>query len=287
MVKWFTFIRERFNPAAYIPMIFLFTVANGLFFLKLEGASLNWGRCLLTFILMLSFFFRMRLFDEIKDYEVDLKVNPTRPLARGLLSVKEVRTVLFFLIAFELLLAAFLGSNSFLIHVVAIAYSLLMYEEFFLGDFLRPRLTTYAVSHTFVSVLLGLSCGVAISRTSPAYLPLGVFIFALMNWAFFNLFEFARKTFAKSEERESVPSYSNTFGSGGSWILSISQAILGVLIFSSFYSHVLLFLALGIYLLLSLSYVLNPAVKSAKIFRISSAVYLLIHYAILIYILKV
>ena len=40
---------------------------------------------------------------------------------------------------------------------MAIAYSMLMYREFFLRGFLRPRLTTYAVVHTVVTVLLTLT----------------------------------------------------------------------------------------------------------------------------------
>ncbi|UOF01079.1 UbiA prenyltransferase family protein [Bdellovibrio reynosensis] len=233
---------------------------------------------------MLSFFFRMRLFDEIKDYEVDLKVNPTRPLARGILSVIQVKKALIGLIIFELVLAACFGRNAFLIHAMAIGYSLLMYEEFFIGEILRPHLTTYAVTHTFVSVLLGLSSAVAMSGVDITLLSPAILFFFLMNWAFFNLFEFARKTFAPTEERPHVPSYSNIFGCHGAWALSISQVILGVGIIAWYFSLPLFAVAAGIYILISLGYLLKKTNKTANLFRNISGVYLLLHYLILIYV---
>ncbi|MBV2169243.1 MAG: UbiA family prenyltransferase [Bdellovibrio sp.] len=266
-------------------MIFLFTWANGLYLTTSTGSPWNWPRFAIVFVLLLSFFFRMRLFDEIKDYEVDLKVNPTRPLARGILSVSQVKKALFILILFELVVAGSLGLNPFLIHALAIGYSLLMYEEFFIGDWLRPHLTTYAVTHTFVSTLLGLSSAVAMTGMELTKLPSSALLFFLMNWAFFNLFEFARKTFAPSEERNHVPSYSNIFGCTGALLLSLSQALAGVLLIYPYDSNHLLFAAMALYMIASLSYALLRTEKAARFFRGLSGVYLLLHYILLIYVL--
>lgn len=284
MRNWWILIQERFSPAAYVPMILLFSWANGLYLVKLTSSTWDWLRFAGVFLLMLSFFFRMRLFDEIKDYEVDLKVNPTRPLARGILSVIQVKKALIALIIFELVLAASFGRNAFLIHAMAIGYSLLMYEEFFIGEILRPHLTTYAVTHTFVSVLLGLSSAVAMSGADITLLSPAILFFFLMNWAFFNLFEFARKTFAPTEERPHVPSYSNIFGCHGAWLLSISQVVLGVGIIAWYFSLPLFAGAAGIYILISLGYLLKKTNKTANLFRNISGVYLLLHYLILIYV---
>lgn len=266
-------------------MILLFTGANGLYGTILTGQTWSWGRFAIVFCLMLSFFFRMRLFDEIKDYEVDLKVNPTRPLARGILSITQVKKALIALILFELIIAGGLGLSPFLIHAIAIGYSLLMYEEFFIGEILRPHLTTYAVTHTFVSTLLGLSSAIAMTGIEATNLSPAVFIFFLMNWAFFNLFEFARKTFAPSEERSHVPSYSNIFGCVGALGLSFSQAILGVGVIYFLYPHRAIVVALLFYLLLSSIYVIRKSDKAARFFRNISGAYLLLHYIFLIVIL--
>lgn len=287
MANWWILIKERFSPVSYVPMIFLFSWANGLYLSTSLEQTWNWGRFTVVFLLLLSFFFRMRLFDEIKDYEVDLKVNPTRPLARGILTVSQVKKALFLLILFELVIAGSLGLSCFMLHALAIGYSLLMYEEFFIGDLLRPHLTTYAVTHTFVSVLLGASAAVAMTGAELSQLNWSHAPFFLMNWAFFNLFEFARKTFAPEEERAHVPSYSNIFGCSGAWALSLSQALIGVGLVYYTKAHPLPILAALLYMVVSLSYLFGKSKKTASLFRNLSGAYLLLHYIVLIYILGV
>lgn len=295
MHNWIAFIKERFNPAQYIPMIFAFVLANGLYISKAENLDWSPWRFALVFFMILSFFFRMRLFDEIKDYEVDLKINPTRPLARGILKIPQVKTAIFILLLFELVTAAYLGMWPFIVHTLAIAYSLLMYEEFFIGDFLRPHLTTYAISHTFVSILLGISSAVALNDFDPTDIHAYHLTFFAMNWAIFNLFEFARKTFAKNEEKKDSPSYSSLFGPRRAYVLSITEAVLAVLLIQTAlknplmiaYQTPLFSIFFMIYVLITCGYFFKPTEKSAKIFRAVTGVYLLINYSIIIYIFGV
>lgn len=289
MRNWLILIKERFSPGSYLPMIFIFTLANGMYLAKAANYTFSTGRFVCVLLLMLSFFFRMRCFDEIKDYEVDLKVNPTRPLARGILSVSQVKKGLFWMILFEVVLAASLGLWPFMIHAMAIGYSLLMYEEFFIGDLLRPHLTTYAVTHTFVSVLLGVSAATAIVGFNPQKLQFQDVCFFLMNWCFFNLFEFARKTFAPTEERPHVPSYSNIFNPKGAWLLSWSQVVIGIVLswlaMSQFAHFYWLIAGALLYTLLSVGYAMNPQVKMAKIFRNGTGIYLLLHYILICFVI--
>lgn len=289
---WLALIRERFNPFAYGPMILLFVAVNAQYMAINESHDWSWGLYGLVTLLMLSFFFRMRIFDEIKDYETDLRVNPGRPLARGALSVRQARVGLCVLIGFEFILAASLGFWPFMIHLIAVLYSLLMFEEFFVGDWIRPHLTTYAVTHTFVSVLIGLSAAVAFTGFDPRQMHLHHLQFFLMNWAYFNLFEFARKTFAADEERPTVDSYSKIFGIKGAVVLSISQGAAGnLLIYRSFENPLIhhfsdkLPLCFGVfvlYLLTCLPFLFKPNKRTASIFRNASSLYLLLHYAALL-----
>lgn len=287
MGKWLILIKERFSPAAYLPMIVVFTAVNGLYACQVAGEDWRWSRFTLTLLIILPFFFRLRLFDEIKDYEVDLKINPTRPLARGLIKIPEVKKALLGLIILELAVAFYLGWDCFMIHAVAVGFSLLMYEEFFIGDLLRPHLTTYAVTHTFSSFLLSLSAAVAVSAVSLDELPLSGFLFFLMNWCFFNLFEFARKTYASEEEKDDVPSYSKIFGRHGAWALSLSQTALGVGLVLFLDVNLLVLAAFLVYVLVSLIYLFNNTSVAARLFRSASGFYLLLHYLILLFLLRV
>ncbi len=280
-------ILERFHPGQYLPMILVFTLANAMYFNFSYQENLTSFRLVLTFMIMCSAFFRLRLFDEIKDYQTDLKINPTRPLARHAISITDTKKVILILIGFELALAFYLGLNPFLFHALALTYSLLMYEEFFIGESLRPHLTTYAITHTFVSVLLGLSASTLAHGNQNFSLEASDGFFFLMNWAYFNLFEFARKTYALKEERMGVDTYSSLFKPIGAGILSLSQVGIGLWFISKALPEENLnplFIAGAIYSLFCFNYIFRPEISSAKLFRHISGAYLLIHYIILIWI---
>lgn len=266
-------------------MILVFGLANYFYFASVETISLQ--HLAITLLLLFSSFLRLRLFDEIKDYETDLKINPTRPMARGIITRDQVKLVLLVLIVFELLIGLTIGLPVFLMHSLAIGYSLLMYEEFFIGVFLRQHLTTYAVTHTFVSVLLAATAGMAGLMDSAAIYDQTAILFLLSNWMFFNLFEFARKTFSVSEERLGVDTYSSLFGIPLSVGLSLSQVIIGIFLLHLSISQNILpmyFLA-GAYFVLSILFVVKRTSAWAKIFRNMSGLYLLLHYIALMVLL--
>ena len=234
MKAWWVFIDERFPLGSHLPMIAAFVVGNSIVSHQVLGLDISWIRIALAFVLGLSFFFRLRLFDEIKDFETDKVINPHRPLPRGLLSVIQLKKAIVILVAVEALLVWTQSGHWIgLIWTIACLYSLLMYREFFIGDIIRPHLTTYAVMHTISSCFLAASLGAfAVGMTS---LPdkLGSWLLVMLaNWGFFNIFEFARKTFAPEHERNKVESYSKIFGLGGAIFLSISQAAFSLVIFS-------------------------------------------------------
>lgn len=282
MGKWPIFIRERFKPGEYLPLILLFVGVNLLYAQSVHGVQTLIQDKIILGIMAFFFFFRMRLFDEIKDYDLDLIINPHRPLARGLLSVREVKVSILFIIVFELFLAASFGTVAFFAYAFALFYSLLMYEEFFIGDFLRPHLTTYAVTHTIVIAMLGFSL-IALSRGSLDYQNQDL-LFLSSHWFIFNLFEFARKTFDQAEERESVASYSKIFTQKGAYLLSLSQVILGVLSLSLVFGHsqsLPFFVLGGLYTLMILSHGFGLAKVRGKTFRTLSTLYMAIHYLLL------
>lgn len=268
----------------YGPLIFVFTLANGLYFRGPEGvSSLDLG---ISLVILTSAFLRLRLFDEMKDLETDLKINPSRPLARGAVQVDQVRLWILVLLLLELGLSWWLGPAVFVVHSFAILFSLLMFEEFFVGSFLRPHLTTYAITHTFVSVLLAATSGAGTSGGNVESLTRREgLLFLLANWAFFNLFEFARKTYAPSEEREGVMTYSSLFGVTGALALSFSQVVLGLGLLQMACLEIMpgLWAAGVLYIGVSLLVSLKREVKGLGIYRLLSGLYLLTHYVLLLF----
>ncbi len=291
-MRWWTLVRERFSPASYLPMAALFVLANGLFALAaLASAHVAFGRFGAAYVLALSYFFRLRLFDEIKDYEVDLERNPHRPLARGLIGIGEVKRVIYALSAFELTLAAAFGWPVLLSHAIALGYSYLMYNEFFIGAWLRPRLTRYAVSHTVSSGLLGLAVAALVTGRGVWALPLAVWGLAAIDWALFNVFEFARKTYAPLEEPPAAETYSKRFGPRGAIALTLSQVVFALAVLAWLVRRgaaalpvsawVIEALATLVVVAPALAYAWCPEPKRAAVFRAAAGLYIVAFLALL------
>lgn len=294
MSRWLTLIRERFPPGSYLPMVVLFFAANAAVAgLGTEALAEHARALVVSLVVVLSYFFRLRLFDEIKDYEVDRQIHPDRPLARGLVSVAEVRPVIHGLALLELALTASLGMGALAVHAAAVLYSYVMYTEFFIGDTLRPHLTTYAVLHTLSSALLGYSVaaqvlaatGSGIGALEPATLH-QVLAFGVVNWMLFNIFEFARKSYAPEEERPDVASYSGNFGAWGAVALTLSQVAvaLGVIAWAGVLDTLAWhYLATALIALPAAAFGARPRVAVARFYRRAAGVYILMFYLVTAY----
>ncbi|HLD99381.1 MAG TPA: manganese transporter permease [Bdellovibrionota bacterium] len=223
-IAWWQFIRERFDPVSHLLMIGLFFVAHLVLARSVYLEPLNRGSLFALFVGTLAFFFKLRLYDEIKDFQVDKKFNPTRPLARGLLNHRDLYWAIALCIVIELVAFGLQGMAALISISFAIGYSLLMYREFFIGRYLRPLLTTYAISHTVVSVFLSVALFSALTGDAAWALRKQLAYFALNSWCLFNVFEFGRKTFASREERDQVQSYSKIFGRFGAVFLVLTMA---------------------------------------------------------------
>ena len=211
--KWLIFIQERFPLVYHVPMIISYWAVNALVAMKscampVDWSDIRYGSLGIIFLI----FFHLRIFDEIKDCAHDKKVNPTRPLARGLISLGQAKGMAIVLIAGELALSFQMGWAALWAMAMVICYSFMMYKEFFIGAWLRPRLATYALAHTLVSCAM--ACFIFAGMTGRYFWQApGIFIlFIFVNWMLFNIFEFGRKIFGPEEEHSPEDSYSNRLG---------------------------------------------------------------------------
>ena len=183
-----------------------------------------------------------------------------------------------------------MGIQSLITISVAILYSLVMYKEFFIPKIIRPYLTTYALVHTIVTTLLSFAIFSFLTKNSLWELLQDPTLvsFAFTNWLLFNIFEFGRKTFASIEERENIDTYSSLFGRVGAVILVVSQATVAYYLALNLKGSNPIVLMWGLSLLLlvlgalSINYIWNNSVKSARAYRIFSSIYIIIFYLILI-----
>lgn len=228
--KWLIFIWERFPPFTHFPFMLLYFIAHYVFFLNDSRGNAPTIKLLILFLGTIIFFFKLRLYDEIKDYENDKNVHPDRPLVRGLLTHKNIHAGIYACILLELITFSAFGLKGLLAVSVPLIYSFLMFKEFFVKNWIRPHLTLYAVTHTLISALFSLALIAAIKSSFIWNLNSNSYLFALLSWCLFNIFEFGRKTFISDEEQHGVESYSKIYGRFGATLLVISMAACSIFI---------------------------------------------------------
>ena len=282
--RWVTFLQERFDPVSHFIMIGLFVYAH---YLVADASKyVNVASHLIIYVGLGTsvFFMKLRLYDEIKDYDVDMANNPNRPLPRGLLEHFDVKKAIELCIILEVIFFTSCGMPAFTAILLAIGYSLLMYKEFFIGRFIRPHLTTYATSHTVVTFFLSIAIFSALSKFQLWKMDTDFYYFSAMSWLLFNIFELGRKIYQPCEEREGVDTYSSIWGKFGAVMLVVVQAIIAsylclhITTVQFYFMLKLLIGQIAALLVISLIYLIGKKPATGKLFRLYSSVYILFVY---------
>ena len=201
------YFRERFPPVNMMLFAILFFTVYSISSLS-EATPVSGLVALGGVIAVISFFFRLRVFDEIKDYEIDALNHPHRVLQSGRVSLKQLKAIALIGTLVELSWSVWMGFEVWLAWLLAVGYSVLMRYEFFIGDWLRKWLLVYAVSHMLVMPLVIAWIWIAFSPVLSAHFVLLASLSLLAGFSF----EIARKIHAPCAERTTVDSYSKSIG---------------------------------------------------------------------------
>ena len=211
--RWSTYLRERFPLEAHGPLVLAFAGGVVCWSAAVHGAPAPGLKTLaLTFVIVLGFFFQLRVADEWKDLESDQRYRPERPVPRGIVTLREL-IVIAALVAIVQALAAFAIGPALLFQLAAVwAFGSLMSVEFFARQWLQSRPFATLVSHGLVVPVIAYFAVSAevISRGSVA----GENIWSLLLASFFagNVIEIGRKLWAPDDERDGVETYSGAWG---------------------------------------------------------------------------
>jgi 4-hydroxybenzoate polyprenyltransferase len=206
--------KERFPLFRFGAMAFAFSFC-GVCISRLMRAQIDWpdpASAGVAFICVFLFFLQLRFLDEFKDYEVDKKFRPERPVPRGLISLVEVGWALAFTVILQAFLVFWLNPSLLFILLAVWLYMALMTVEFFVSDWLKPRLLTYMWTHMLLMPIVDLFATGCDWMSFSYFPPSGLLVFLVVS--FFNglVVELGRKTWAPSQERVGVDSYSGYCG---------------------------------------------------------------------------
>ena len=167
------------------------------------------------------FFFQLRLTDEFKDYEEDLKYRPYRPVQRGIITLKTLRNIGIVTVIMQII-SAFLINPKILIYMSFVwIYMFLMAKEFFIKEWLTKRIVIYALSHVVIMIFINLVIikAAGFIMTSHEMTDLSVFEiyrgivpFLMLGYLNGMVLEIGRKTRKSDEEEHGVETYSKLWG---------------------------------------------------------------------------
>ena len=194
---------------------------------EIDKVPIIWYKLLPLFIIIFMFFFQLRITDEFKDYEEDLKYRSYRPVQRGIISLKALGKIGIATIIIQIILAHVINSKLIYFMLLVWIYMFLMTKEFFIKNWLTERILIYALSHVvimiFITLVIVKGTGYILQNhfLETLYLSLeryekNIFIgliplFAL-NYLNGIVLEIGRKTRRTDEEEHGVQTYSKLWG---------------------------------------------------------------------------
>lgn len=101
-------------------------------------------------ILMVLFLLRVRITDDIKDFKYDSDFHKDRALQREEISIKQLKIVLVVVLLAELILQFFLPSFAIYLYFGLLAYSFLMYKDFFSNNLSKKAFFLYILLHQII-----------------------------------------------------------------------------------------------------------------------------------------
>jgi len=213
--RWWIYQKERFPLAAYAPLIAAFSFAAVGYSTLRRGSviGLGWRQTVVAFATSLLFFLQLRLADEFKDFEEDLRYRPYRPVQRGLVKLREIAFVVAACVLLQLLLALWLSIRLLPLLVIAWAYLLLMSKEFFAPRWLKRHPLLYMLSHMVITPLIFLFAS-ACDWVTAGYIRPSTGLLWMLAVGYFNgmVVEIGRKVRAPEDEETGVETYSFLWG---------------------------------------------------------------------------
>ena len=219
-VRVLAWLNQRFGPAPIL--LYLLLYLTGMLFTQIvakhESTSLrplHW----VPFLAIFGYFLLVRVLDEHKDYAKDCVNYPERILQRGLVTLDHLKVVGILALVPQVVISLVVDGGfgaATAWWLVLMAWTALMTKEFFVGDWLEPRLALYAVLH-IVAGPIALVWTAALTADGHR-LPWSIgWLAALPVFVGLGL-EVGRKLQAPDDERPTVASYTRQFGVKGAAI---------------------------------------------------------------------
>ena len=235
------YLNERFPLGKNSIFVLIFTLSGYIYtgllynskiinqiFSKEIKVPMPWHKIVALFIIIFMFFLQLRITDEFKDYEEDLKYRAYRPVQRGVITLKALGKIGIATVIIQIILAYVIDFKIIYFMIIVWFYMFLMAKEFFIKEWLTKRILIYALSHVVIMIFITL---VIVDATQCIMLDEAenIFKFGALQWYRHNIdisliplftlnylngivLEIGRKTRRADEEEHGVQTYSKLWG---------------------------------------------------------------------------
>lgn len=286
--RWWVYQRERFPVLIHGPMIAVFGLSAISFSSILRGDIRlpDAQTVLVTFLTAFLFFLQLRIADEWKDYQEDVRFRPYRPVPRGIVTLQELRKISLLSALLQLALAFWLSTALIPLLLMVWGYMGLMTKEFFVSKWLKAHPLAYLASHQPIIALICLYATASDWAPTGGAIQEGIFWFVLAGFFNGTVFEIGRKIRAPQDEELGVGTYSVLWGREKAvftWLGAVFlSAVATWMAAYQIYSTTVVFLLLGPALVTTVAIVIRflrqPVTARAKAIERASGAWTLIRY---------
>jgi 4-hydroxybenzoate polyprenyltransferase len=179
-------------------------------------------------VLVWSYFLVLRIFDEHKDYSIDMRNHPQRIIQSGIVKLSEIRALGCIVVVLQIAFSLYRGNGLGLpiyAWLAMFGFTALMGAEFFVGAWLQRHLLWYAASHMLVMPLIAVwSAALTGAQALDGNIALLAALFFCAGFAY----EIGRKIRAPEYEIAAIETYSSVLGykRAAYWVLVFALAFL-------------------------------------------------------------
>lgn len=286
--RFLIYQKERFPFLAHGVMIAAFTFSAVSYSRMCRGEKgfISISDFLIGVFATVTLFFLVRIFDEFKDKEDDAKYRSYLPVPRGLISLKELRTIGWIVGLLQIAVIAIFQLQMLYLYGIVLGYLLLMGVEFFVPKWLKERQILYITSHMVIIPLIDIYASGLDWLLDGAHAHWGLAWFFAVSYMNGLVLEFGRKIRTPESEEEGVVSYTKLYGTKGgviAWLL-LMLATLALAIGATQYSHygiTAIIVLVSFYVVCAIpgiSFIQSPTVKKSKFIEYASAIWTALMY---------
>jgi 4-hydroxybenzoate polyprenyltransferase len=284
--RWIIYQKERFPLLKNGLLISVFSSSGVIYSALLTQEKPQFLSIIIAFVTTFCFFLLMRIADEFKDYEDDLKYRPYRPVPQGLVTLKELGYLGFFCLIIQLGATLFLAPSLTLLLLGIWLYFGLMCREFFNKTWLKQHPLIYLSSHIVIVPLINLYGTACDWWVNDRVFSSNLIWFLVASLGGGLLIEIGRKIRSPDQEELGVETYTFLWGKTiailvwlGCLILTIIPALIASFLIG--FNQTFIILSLGLLLIASWSsyqFWQQPTPETAKPIEAVSALAVLITY---------